>query len=577
MVIGILKNKEGVGMFKKLAFSLVFVLTIAFITPGWCPYTWAQAQAEPGGGNITVDFKDADITTVLRILSLKSGMNIVAAQDIRGTITIRLSNVPWETALDTILKTHGYAYERIGNVITVNEVDALTEQKKKQQELFEVQPVINEVFTMNYLNAADVKEVVDPMLSPKGRAAVLYMTGQKRWGIASGIGQTGGGVITTGDESMAVAGAAEEGLGSRLSKTLLVVDIPPYIERIRKTIGIIDVKPRQVIIESRIVEVNHDYLRDIGFDFQTTDLGGAITLNPVGGSGSAGGSSLSSYATPANFNPASTEIEGVPNADGLFETGLTLLYQKMGGFEFEAMLHALEEDVNANVLSAPNIRTLDNQEASILVGTKYPILSGESGTGTTTATATAELDYYQDIGIQLMVIPQINADGYINMIVHPIISTQQGFVSAGVATGTIPIQYPILQVREAETQVLMKDGETIVIGGLLADVKTKGRQGIPFLKDIPLLGLVFGRDTVDNQKIDLLIFITARIVGESGMVKPAANRYGVFKEVDKKYNREWQKKNDKIEVKERARARTRRNQTEETLTTEPDTNFTYGE
>jgi len=574
----IVKKGVSMSMFKKLIFSLTLVSILILIILG--SYSFAQIETKKpslGNGNITVDFKDADITTVLRILSFKSGYNIVAGRDVHGTVTIRLVDVPWESALDTILATYGYTYERVGNVITVNEIEAFTTQKKKQQELFEVQPVVTEVFTMKYLNAADVKKVIDPMLSPKGRTAVLYMTGQKRWGIASAVGMAGG-VGTEAATTGAIAGvdAEEEGL---ISKTLLVVDIPPYIERIRRTISSIDVKPRQVFIEARIVEVDRDTLRDIGFDIRSGAFADAtIQLNPVDSSGSAGGSSFSSFATPAKFNPKSTDIKGKPGADGVFETGLTLLYRKLDGFKFEAMLHALEEDVKANVLSAPTIRTIDNQEASILVGTKYPILSGEAGTGET-ATATAELEYYQDIGIQLMVVPQINAEGYINMIVHPIVSTQSGTVSAGVSTGAIPIEYPILQVREAETQILMKSGETIVIGGLLADVKTKGRQGIPFLKDIPILGLLFGRDTIDNSKIDLLIFITAYIVGEEGMIESETVRYDVFKEVDKEYDKEFQKKDERIKAAERARSRTGRKQDLPPTINKPEpaANFIYGD
>ncbi len=568
-------------MIKRSVFSFVFFSAVVFLALG--TYCYAQGQAEASmttNGNITVDFKDADIQTVLRILSLKSGINIVAGDDVGGTVTIRLVDVPWESALETILKTHGFAYERIGNVITVSEVERLTAQKKKQQELFEVQPVITEVFTMKYLNAADVKKVVDPMLSPKGKSAVLYMTGQKRWGIASGIGQAGTGAVSGTATATASARRVRPGEEDKqeISKTLLVVDIPPYVDRIRKTISSIDVRPRQVFIEARLVEVNRDVLRDLGFDFTTGDFG-SFRLNPVDG-GLGGGSSFSSYATPFNFDPRSAEIEGTPNADGLFETGLTLLYQKLGGFEFEAMLHALEENVHANVLSAPTIRTLDNQEASILVGQKFPILSGSTSASSGDATATAELDYYQDIGIQLKVIPQINAEGYINMIVHPTVSTQIGVVRAGVTNveDAVPIEYPVLQVREAETQVIMQDGETIVIGGLLADVKTKGKQGVPFLKDIPLFGLLFTRDTTDTQKIDLLIFITARIVGESGMIDSEQVRYDVFKEVDKEYDKDFQRKDDKIKAAEEARNKTRR-QTTPSLTnkTDPATNFTYGD
>ena len=563
-------------MIRKLIFSLLLGAIVLFMVLG--EYSYAQEEFETAAvttnGNITVDFKDADIMTVLRILSFKSGINIVAGEDVRGTVTIRLVDVPWESALETILKTHGYAYEKIGNVITVSEVENLTAQKKKQQELFEVQPVITEVVTMKYLNAADVKKVVEPMLSPKGKAAVLYMTGQKGWGIASEIGRVGESAVS-GQATRASArsrGGVDED-PDKISKTLLVVDIPPYLERIRKTIQSIDVRPKQVFIEARIVEVDRDALMDFGVDFLSGD--GTTLFNPVGPGMEAGAGSLSSFATPANFDPASSEIEGTPDpATGIFQTGMSLFYRKMTGFQFTAMIHALDEDVDANVLSAPTIRTLDNQEASILVGTKYPILSGSTSSGET-ATATAELEYYQDIGIQLKVIPQINADGYINMIVHPIVSTQSGTVSAGVSEAAIPIEYPILQVREAETQVIMQDGETIVIGGLISDIRTKGRQGVPFLKDIPILGLAFGRDTTDNRKIDLLIFITAHIVDEKSMQESAAVRYGVFKEVDKEYDEEFGRKSDKIQAAERARNRTKRGKKEEESGPEPTTNFDH--
>jgi type II secretory pathway component GspD/PulD (secretin) len=143
--------------------------------------------------------------------------------------------------------------------------------------------------------------------------------------------------------------------------------------------------------------------------------------------------------------------------------------------------------------------TLSNQEATILVGTRYPILKTEiSGTETTTTTVT--LDYYQDIGIQLNVVPQVGADNYINMVIHPAVTSYTTTLGTNA--------YPIIDTREAETRILMKDGETVVIGGLLKDVKAKETMGIPFLSKIPILGPIFRRDTVDTQKIDLLVFIT---------------------------------------------------------------------
>ncbi|MGE4357998.1 MAG: type II secretion system protein GspD, partial [Candidatus Omnitrophota bacterium] len=203
----------------------------------------------------------------------------------------------------------------------------------------------------------------------------------------------------------------------------------------------------------------------------------------------------------------STSISGTEP----FNTGLQIAYKRLTGFEFEAILHALSEDVEANVLSAPRIMTLDNQEASILVGTKYPILKADVA-GTETTTTTTTLDYFQDIGIQLNVVPQIVGNDYINMIIHPAVTSYSSTVEAKSSEGTTLASYPIINTREAETQILVKNGETIAIGGLLKDVRSESRIGIPILSSIPLLGLLFQRKTIDTEKIDLLIFIRAFIV-----------------------------------------------------------------
>jgi general secretion pathway protein D len=166
--------------------------------------------------------------------------------------------------------------------------------------------------------------------------------------------------------------------------------------------------------------------------------------------------------------------------------------------------------------------TLDNQEASILVGFHTPILSStvSAGTDSTGPTQTQNLDYYQEIGIRLNVVPQISDEGYINMIIHPSVTSTSASVTATNVAGTgssaiqTSVDYPIIDVREAQTQVLMKGGETVVLGGLLKDVKSKQVIGVPLLSKIPVIGQMFRRETVDTAKIDLLIFISAHVVGD---------------------------------------------------------------
>lgn len=459
-------------------------------------------------GNVTLDFKDADIQNVLRVLSYKSGVNIVASKEVTGTVTMRLLDVPWEQALDVILKTYGFAYERDGNIITVSTVDTMKERREKQKELADIEPVVTRVFTLQFLDAADAKKMLEPQLSPQGKISVLEITGQKGWEF--GVPAAGGG------------GGAEEGKERKereaaRSRALIITDTTTYLDRIAKVLKDIDVKPNQVLIEARIMEVNRDVLKDLGVEFSTgtrmetrsttrtiqtsgtqTFTEGAVSVGEAHREGglTARKYDLTDAINPSTFNPKTSGLTAA-------NTGLEILFKHLIGKQFEVMIHALEEDVRTNTLSAPRILTLSGQEAAIMVGTKYPIL--ETQVTGTTGTATTSLSYYQDIGVQLYVVPQISGDEkFINMIIHPVISSYTNTVGTNA--------YPILITREAETQVLMEDSETIVIGGLLKDVKSKGKIGIPILSDLPIVGDLFTRRTTDIEKIDLLIFITARII-----------------------------------------------------------------
>jgi len=291
------------------------------------------------------------------------------------------------------------------------------------------------------------------------------------------------------------------------------------------------------------MEVNRDKLKDLGVDYGTGTTG-ASTGNGVTGlisnsqdvksknnvlQSSIGATMLSSMTLPSSFTAKSGAIGGT---SGSYNTGLNLLYRKLTGTQFEVLVHALEEDVQANTLSAPRIVTLDNQEASMLVGYHTPILSSSVSAGTSTegATQTQTLDYYQEIGIRLNVVPQVSEDGYINMIIHPSVTSSSSSVTATNVAGTgsnavqSSIAYPIINVREAQTQILMRDGETIVIGGLLSDVRSKSVISVPFLGKIPFLGALFRRETFDTEKVDLLIFITGHVIGEDEFTEEEITR-----------------------------------------------------
>ena len=457
-------------------------------------------------GNVTLDFKEADIRNVLKIISYKAGVNIVTTPEVMGNVTIRLVDVPWEDALEAILKTYGFGYDRVGNIITVAPIEKLTTLKKQEVELAQVQPKVTEVFNLQYIDAQDAKKALEPLLSARGKITVLEMTGQAGWEFGAAEmakrRRTGG-----------------EKLGR--SKVLIISDIPPVLDKIKVVIKQIDTMPQQVLIETRIMEINRDKLKDIGFDWGTgTDGAESTTIRTVDAAKNGNGDAVQSMGAHILGDQVSPSVFSAKESSYSTTTaGLKLLFKKLTGTKFEAILHALEEDVHTNTLSAPRIMAMNNQEATILIGTKYPILSSTVSTESSGNTLSVNLEYYQDIGIQLNVVPQVGANNYINMVIHPAIST-----ISSTDTSITSAKYPVIDIREAETRVLMKDGETVVIGGLLKDVKNKEITGIPFFSKIPLLGLLFRRETIDTQKVELLIFITAHIVKEDEFTPEEINK-----------------------------------------------------
>lgn len=501
------------------------------------PTDAAPQQSISAPGNVTLDFKEADIQNVLKIISYKAGVNIVTTPDVTGAVTIRLVDVPWQTALDVILKTYGYGMQKQGNIILITKLENMS--KIQAEETLQT-----EIFTLKFLDAQDAEKILISLLSPRGKISVLYTRGQKGWKF---------GTFKIGKEEQATMGlervkeseaikpetiAIERSPSGELlskkaefepsikSKTLVITDSPSSLDRIRTQIlPQIDKKPKQVLIETRILEVSEDKLKDLGLDYGTGTGGAAGFSTPPGdqsadskNKASLAGRNLASEFSPSVFAPA----EGVSTFPGTYpyKAGLELIYKKLTGTQFEIILHALEEDARTNTLSAPRILTLDNQEASILVGFHTPILSSvvTAGTDTTGPTQTQNLDYYQEIGIRLNVVPQISEEGYINMIIHPSVTSSSSSVTAtnvaGTGSGAVQtsVNYPIIDVREAQTQILMKNKETVVLGGLLKDVKSHQVIGVPFLSKIPYIGNLFRRETTDTSKIDLLIFITARVL-----------------------------------------------------------------
>ncbi|MCM8819671.1 MAG: hypothetical protein NC925_02635 [Candidatus Omnitrophica bacterium] len=456
----------------------------------------------------SLKFKEADIKVVISAIAekaIKDGkkINIVISPKVQGLVTINLEQVDWQTALEALLKTYGYAAMYYKDIVIVGTFEEIKERETQERERQGVEPPQIKVFKLKYIDANDAKKAVEPILSSSGKASVLEITGQAGWEFGTDVTKRA---------------RQKEGRISR-TKVLLVSDISRKLDEVERLLKEIDIMPKQILIKAKIMEVNRDLLKDIGFDWGTGSFGATdatsyshVTLksNDDIDTRTAGGHILSGAITPSVFTP---KTQGLAAAN----TGLQLVFRHLTGAEFEAIIHALEEDVRTNTLSAPTILTLNNQEASILVGTKYPIIKTSLSTETGQIVG-GSLEKYQDIGVQLNVVPQIcgEADEFINMILHPAVTsyTQTSKVVSG---NTTLVEYPIILSREAETQILIKDGETIVLGGLLKDIKSEQEIGIPLLSKIPIIGNLFKRKTKDTEKVDLLIFISAHIVkpGES--------------------------------------------------------------
>ena len=429
-------------------------------------------------GNVTVDFKDADIQNVLRILAFKSGVNIVAGKDVTGNVTIRLVDVPWEKALDVILKTYGYAYDRKDNVIRVATLDNLNHEE-----------LSTEVFTLNYSRASDVEKSVKDMLSERGRVR-----------------------------------------SDSRSNTLIVTDMPTSLQNIRNVIQRLDAMTPQVLIEAKVVELSLGQADRVGIDWQiSAAVNGSKrpTTAPFNATQRSRLSNIFPYgrgsqstAVAVGSSTSTLTIEDFPKGKGgsgadpiqpsfpvADKTDFT--FGAIDFTQFRVLLEAILSRQDSKVLSEPHVTVLNNQEAKILVGEIIAIPTFERNS----TTGKMEITGYQDrdLGIRLAVVPQVNSESEIVVTIHPEITSLIGYDSL-----TEEIKAPRFSTREAMTNVRIRSGQTIAIGGLIKeDVEDKTTK-FPFLGDIPVLDKFFSYQNKVVTKTDLLFFMTVTVVKETG-------------------------------------------------------------
>ena len=476
-------RRQNIKNLNRLIFSVLFigVITCPFGLPAYsddAPELPSQepAQAietsEPGvlvssPGNVTVDFKDADMQNVLRIMALKSGVNIVAGKDVVGSVTIRLVDVPWEKALDVILKTYGYAYDRQENVIRV----ATLENLRKEE-------LSTEVFTLNYSRAADVEKSIKEMVSDRGK-----MRSDSR------------------------------------SNTLIVTDMPNSLQNIRTVIGRLDASTPQVVIQAKVVELTLGSADKLGIKW---NLSGALNgaSRPTSFPFIANEQSAINRILPYGIPPISTITAGVlqqtvtefpsfANNAVSFPLANKIDYSfgSLDFRQFQALLEAISQRGDAKILSEPHVTVLNNQEAKILVGEIIAIPKFERNSTTGKMEITGYED--RDLGIRLTVQPQINSQNEILVDIHPEISSLLGYDEL-----TTDIKVPRFSTREARTQVRIRSGQTVVIGGLIKENIIDTETKIPILGDIPLFLNIFRHKDKQVTRSDILFFMTVHIVDD---------------------------------------------------------------
>lgn len=473
-------------------------------------------------GLSSLKFKDTEIATVLKAIEKKADLEgkkitIVTTPEVFGLVTVDLENVDWKTAFKVILKMYDLGYIQDGNILTVSTLAKIVEDEKKEDDaLFASGGMKIEAFKLKHVEAADVAKMITPFLSEKGKVSVLDAVNKQGWGFSA----TTSGQTNVGDGSSGGSGgytqpsAPTNTTKMTRTKILAVSDTPIVVRQVAKLVEEVDIAPKQILIRAILLEVVENKYFDLGVNFGTTDS-----------SGDPGGIFNKDYklGTASRFlgtgveNPASGKL-----ATAL--SGFKFGFSKIEGTQFEVVIKALQEDENTNTLSTPTILTMDGREATILVGEQFPIVDTTSSTNVNN-TVGGSLNYYQNIGIQLRVVPQICGDNEdkVNLLVHPTVSNQNGtvdvFGSSATGVDAQPIaQYPIIDTREAETQMIVDDGDTVVLGGLLSDAKKKDLAGVPYLSNLPLIGKLFDRISKDGMKKDLLIFLTVKIVRPSTVI-----------------------------------------------------------
>ncbi|VVP16683.1 type IV pilus secretin PilQ [Pseudomonas fluorescens] len=412
------------------------------------------------GEKLSLNFQDIDVRSVLQLIADFTNLNLVASDTVQGGITLRLQNVPWDQALDLVLKTKGLDKRKIGNVLLVAPADEIAARERQelesQKQIAELAPLRRELLQVNYAKAADIAKLFQSVTSAEAK-----------------IDERGS--ITVDDRT----------------NNIIAYQTQDRLDELRRIVAQLDIPVRQVMIEARIVEANVDYDKSLGVRW-----GGSIQNKGNWNASGVNGSSTT-IGTPGSTSTNSPFVDmgTVGNTSGIgiaFITDNVLL---------DLELTAMEKTGNGEIVSQPKVVTSDKETAKILKGTEIPYQEASSSGATSVS--------FKEASLSLEVTPQITPDNRIIMEVK-VTKDEPDYLNK--------VQdVPPIKKNEVNAKVLVNDGETIVIGGVFSNTQSKVVDKVPFLGDVPYLGRLFRRDVVSEKKSELLVFLTPRIMNNQAI------------------------------------------------------------
>lgn len=433
------------------------------------------------GKPVTFNFQDVPVRTVLQLIAEESNLNIVASDTVQGSVTLRLVNVPWDQALDIVLRAKGLDKRRDGNVIWVAPQPELAkfEQDKEDARIAieNREDLITDYVQINYHSATEIYKALTE---------------------AKGIGGQGGGNGGQSNQENGFLSSRGRLVADERTNTLMISDIPKKVASMRELIAVIDRPVDQVLIEARIVIATDTFARDLGAKFG------------IGGTHTYGDNVATIGSTTTGGNVSATRGLNVNLPANNFTNGATagapsLAYTLLGAnFNLDLELSALQEEGRGEVISNPRIITANQREGDIKQGQEIGYVTITGGTAGTVATPNVQ---FKEALLELKVTPTITHDGriFLNMFVKKD-DVAQSITLEGYGT------VPVLNRREINTAVLVEDGQTVVIGGVYEFTDRAAVSKVPFLADVPFLGNLFKKQGKEKNKAELLIFVTPKVI-----------------------------------------------------------------